>query len=347
MKLKNYIALDLHHTHTVVEAQTSAGGIALHRDVPTEPIYLIDSVKSLRGPKGAVIEEGPMADWAMRVIKPYVSEVIICDPHRNRLICGDDQDKNDHLDPGNLITLYRTGQLRPVHHPRHQSMIDLRRWVWLYHDLVDLAAAAMNKIKASYREAGIQYGKEDVYGPKARLKWLDKMPRRRLVQDRLGFLYANLDYLVSRRDKVRKSLYRMACRHPVTKRFLAIPGYGKIRAITFLVIVDTPYRFCSPQKLWRYGGLGLREKQSSHPEDKKLRRTKRYNRRLKAVAKGAMEMALIKTKDNAFLRVYQELLRKGLKESLARLVVARKMLSVPWGMWKSNSEYNPRLVGEY
>ena len=347
MKLKHYIALDLHHTHTVVEAQTAKGAVVLHRDIPTEPVHLRSAMKSVRGPAGVTIEEGPMSDWAMRVIKPYVSEVIICDPYRNRLICGGDQDKNDHIDPGNLITLYRAGQLRAVHHPHHQSMMDLRRWVWLYHDLVDLSAAAMNKIKASYREAGIQYGEEDVYGLEARLKWLDKMPHRRLVQDRLEFLYANLDHLVSRRDTIRKRLYRMVYRHPVAKRFLAIPGYGKIRAITFLVIVDTPYRFCSPQKLWRYGGLGVCEKQSGHPENKKLRRPMRYNRRLKAVAKGAMEMAVTKPKGNAFLRVYQELLRKGLKEPLARLVVARKMLSVPWGMWKGNSEYNPRLVGEY
>jgi transposase len=347
MKLKHHIALDLHHTQTVVEAQTSSGAVTLHRDVPTEPVYLIDPIKSLRGPKGVVIEEGPMADWAMRVIRPYVDEVIICDPHRNRLICGDDQDKNDHIDPGNLITLYRTGQLRAVHHPRHQSMMDLRRWVWLYHDQVELAAAAMKKIKAFYREVGIQYGEEDVYGREARLKWLDKLPGRRLVRDRMGFMYANLDYLVSSRDTIRKRLYRLVHRHPVARRFLAIPGYGEIRSITFLVIVDTPYRFCSPQKLWRYGGLGLYEKQSSHPENKKLRRPKHYNRRLKAVAKGAMEMALIKPAGNAFLEVYRSLLDKGLKEPLARLVVARKMLSVPWGMWKSNSEYNPRLVGEY
>jgi len=46
--------------------------------------------------------------------------------------------------------------------------------------------------------------------------------------------------------------------HPVTKRFLAIPGYGPIRSLTFLVMVDTPYRFPTPQKLWRYSGLAPR-----------------------------------------------------------------------------------------
>lgn len=347
MKLETYIALDLHHTHTMVEAQTAKGGVVLHRDIPTERAYLIDSVKPLRGPKGVVIEEGPMADWAMRVIKPYVSEVIICDPCRNRLICEDDQDKSDHLDPGNLITMYRMGKLRAVHHPQHQSMMDLRRWIWLYGDQVDLVTAAMNKIKADYREEGIQYGENDVYGVKGRLVWLNQLPSRRLVRDRMELLYANLDNLQIRRKSLYKSVCRMARRHPVAKRFLAIPGYREIRSMIFLVMVDTPFRFATPQKLWRYGGLGLREKQSGDPKNRKLRRPKRYNRRLKAVAKGAMEIALIKPQGNPFQRVYQDLLDRGLKEPLARLMIARKMLSVPWGMWKSNSEYNPALVGEY
>ena len=346
MKIEIYMAMDVHHTHTVIEAQTAGGRVIFHRDVPTEPHYLIEALKSVRGPKGVVIEEGPMADWVMRVIKPYVSEVIICDPYRNRLICGDDQDKSDHIDPGNLITLYRMGKLRAVHHPEHQSMMDLRRWVWLYCDQVELATAAMNKIKAVYREEGIQYGENDVYSPKGRLAWLSQLPRRKMVRDRMELLYANLDTLQSHRKLLNKNLCRMARRHPMAKRFLDIPGYGEIRAMIFLVTVDTPFRFATPQKLWRYGGLGLLEKQTTNMENRKLRPPKHYNRRLKAVAKGAMEMALTKPQGNPFQRVYQDLLNRGLKEPLARLMIARKMLSVPWSMWKSGSDYNPALVGE-
>ena len=72
-----------------------------------------------------VLEEGPRADWAMRVIRPYVSEVIACDPRRNRLISRDG-DKTDVLDAGKLAELYRLGSLRVVHHPERQSMMDLR-----------------------------------------------------------------------------------------------------------------------------------------------------------------------------------------------------------------------------
>jgi transposase len=283
-----------------------------------------------------------MADWALRVIKPYVSEVIISDPRRNRLIC-EDGDKNDHLDPGKLIDLYRLGALRPVHHPQRQTMMDLRAWVWTYHDQVALVTAAKNKIKAAFRMAGVQYGHENVYHPAPRSQWLSKLPRRS-ARARMEVLYGNLDDLQGRREQLHERLCRITRRHSVAQRFLAIPGYAEIRAITFLVIVDTPFRFPTPQKLWRYGGLGLREEQSGRPDRSRQRPPPQYNRRLKAVAKGAMEKALSMGDGNPFAVVYERLLRQGVKESLARLTPARKMLSVPWGMWKGGTTYDPALV---
>ncbi len=342
MILRTYCAMDLHHKHTVIEAQTSRGGVLLHRDGPTEPSYLIGTVQAVRGPKGMVIEEGPMADWAMRMVQPYVDEVIVRDPRRNRLIV-EDGDKTDDIDPGKLIELYRLGALRPVHHPRHQSMMDLRAWVWTYYDQVELATAAKNKIKAAYRMAGVQYAGLEVYLPKARASMLAKLMRPS-ARDRLSILYENLDDLTGRRERLHARLVRIAERHPVTKRFLKIPGYGPIRAMTFLTVVDTPLRFSTPQKLWRYGGLGLRKEQSGDPDGGRKRPPRHYNRRLKAVARGAMERALSLGDGNPFERLYKRLLEKGLKESLARLTVARKCLSVPWGMWKGGTEYDPALV---
>lgn len=342
MILRTYCAMDLHHKHTVIEAQTAKGGVLLHRDGPTEASYLISALKTVRGPKGVVIEEGPMADWAMRVVQAYVDEVIVCDPRRNRLIV-DDGDKTDHIDPGKLIELYRLRALRPVHHPRHQSMMDLRAWVWAYYDQVELVVAAKNKIKAAYRMAGLQYDRVDVYAPKARASMLAKLPRPS-VRERMGILYENLDVLTERRDRLYVRVAGIAERHAVAKRFLKIPGYGPIRAMTFLTVVDTPFRFPTPQKLWRYGGLGLREVQSGDPDSGRKRPARHYNRRLKAVARGAMERALSMEDGNPFELLYKRLLRKGSKESLARLTVARKCLSVPWGMWKGGTEYDPALV---
>lgn len=342
MVLKTYCAMDLHHSHTVIEAQSARGAVRLQRDVPTEREYLIEAVKGVPSPKGVVIEEGPMADWAMRAIKPYVHEVIVCDPRRNRLVT-EDGDKSDLVDPGKLIELYRLGSLRAVHHPRRVSMMDLRGWVWAYHDQVGLVTAAKNKIKAVLRMAGVQYAGQDVYDPRQRDRWLSKLARRS-GRELLAVRYGNLDDLRGRRDRVHRRLCRIAARHPVSKRLLAIPGYGEIRALTFVAIVDTPFRFSRPQKLWRYGGLGLQEKQSGDPKRGRKRPGRQYNRRLKELAKGAAEKALSMGEGNPFELLYKGLLGRGLKEPLARLTVARKMLSVPWGMWKGGTEYDPALV---
>ena len=321
MLLKTYCAMDLHHSHTVIEAQSARGAVRLQRDVPTEPGPLIEAVKAVPGPKGMVIEEGPMADWAMRVIKPYVLEVIVCDPRRNRLV-SDDGDKTDVVAAGKLVELYRMGSLRSVHHPTRLSMMDLRSWVWAYHDQVALVTAAKNKIKAVLRMGGVQYGNQNVYAPRTRKEWLGKLSRRSARVHR-GIRYGNLGDLQRRRDR----LY-----------------HGEIRSVSFVEIVDSPFRFMRPSKLWRYGGVGLEERQSGDPQRGRKRPGKHYHRRLKEVAKGAAETALSLGDKNPFQVIYQRLLRKGLKEPLARLTVARKMLSVPWGMWKGGTEYDPALV---
>ncbi len=342
MNLRTYCALDLHHSHTTFEAQTAKGGVVCRKDVPTERRYLIDLVQSVPGPKGIVIEESPMADWAMRVLQPYVNEVIVCDPRRNRLI-SEDGDKTDAIDPGKLNELYRLRALRPVHHPARQSMADLRAWVWTYHDQVKLVTAAKNKLKAAFRSAGLQYSEGNIYSPGQRDEWLAKLPRA-TVRDRVAELYGNVDELTLRRDRMHERLTRIARRHPMLKRFLDVPGYGPVRSLTFLVVIDTPFRFGSPQKLWKYAGLGLRRKQSGKPDQESRRPGQQYNRRLKEVAWGATRHALHRSDVNPFQRIYRRLIKAGLRESLAELSVARKLIAVPWGMWKSGTEYNPTLV---
>jgi hypothetical protein len=154
MKLRTLCAMDLHHIHTTCEAQTSGGQVICRKDLPTERRHLLEMVQSVPGPAGVVIEEGPMADWALRTLQPFVAEVVVCDPRRNRLISAGG-DKTDVLDPGKLIELYRNQSLRPVHHPARQSMMDLRAWVWTYQDQVKLVTAAKNKLKAAFRAAGL------------------------------------------------------------------------------------------------------------------------------------------------------------------------------------------------
>ena len=81
-----------------------------------------------------------MADWGYRLLRPFANEVLVCDPRRNRLISCDGG-KDDSVDPGKLAELYRLNALRVVHHPEQRAMMNQRRWVWLYHDQVELVGS--------------------------------------------------------------------------------------------------------------------------------------------------------------------------------------------------------------
>jgi len=259
-----------------------------------------------------------------------------------------DGDKDDSVDPGKLAELYRLGALRAVHHPERTSMMDQRRWVWLYHDQVELTVAAKNKIKAAYRFHGVPYAKEDVYSTEGRKRMLARL-RSRSARRQLELLYNNLDQLMAERYRLNDRLDRMSRRHPVVKSFLKIPGYGPVHAMTFWVVLDTPWRFNTVRKLWTYAGLGLERNKSGLPKAGKpysngpLHLNRQYNHRLKNVAKG-VATKVIGMGDNPFAQVFERLVAQGTLPSNAKLTVARKALAVPWAMWKRGERYRSELI---
>ena len=59
-------------------------------------------------------EEGPLAGWLARNLRPHVDRLIVCESRRNALIAKDG-DKDDPIDVGKLAQLLRGGYLKEVH----------------------------------------------------------------------------------------------------------------------------------------------------------------------------------------------------------------------------------------
>ena len=55
-------------------------------------------------------------------------------------------------------------------------------------------------------------------------------------------------------------------------------------------------------------------------------------------------LSAINQKDNAFRDYYERMVQDGVITSNARHVVARKMLTVMWAMWKTNSRFNEKRI---
>src|SRR5215472_1148207 len=112
----------------------------------------------------------------------------------------------------------------------------------------------MNRVKAVYRSWGIAYGGQQVYAPRHRAEWLNKIEERG-VRRRAEFFYQQLDALRALRQGVRRDLLAESRKHDATKLLRQIPSIGPIRAALLIALMQTPHRFRTKRQLWTYSGL--------------------------------------------------------------------------------------------
>jgi transposase len=304
---------------------------------------LIKVIESVPRPRKPVIEEGPLADWLYRNLSPRVDEMVVCDPHRNALIAKDG-DKCDALDWRKLAALYRGGFVKTVHHSAMLERSLFKQHVQLYHDRVAHRVSEAQKIMWRVRRLGVYIKHKGLIDPQQRAEMLKALPVDEVVRKDVESLLEGFDLALKQVLEMRRRLIELAKKEPMIEAFRAIPGVDWVRAATFLVYVDTPFRFKSKEKLWKYVGIGLERRQSGEGSDR-LRTPKRCSRPLKYVILGAAKSA-IASKGNVFADQYQRWLNEGCSPWIARRNLARSLTTVMWGMWKSGSVFDPSRVGK-
>jgi transposase len=338
----HYIALDVHCAFTEVAVVTESGRLTKRFRCGTTIPELVEAVESIRRPRRLTFEEGPMAEWLYRHLLNHVEEVTVCEPRRNRLI-SQEGDKDDPIDSFKLAQLYRGGYLKAVHHPESLARSILKQHVALYHDRVRQRVREANYLIAQVRRHGVVIQEADFADPADRPQLLEALPKSRLLREDLECLWKSYDVITAQVDQLRCRLEDQARKDPQIRRFERVPGYGWIRAATFYVYIDTPWRFRSKSALWKYVGIGL-ERHGSGNGPRRLRVVRSANRRLKNVALGAA-LSAVGRADNPFAVLYRRWTQEErLSYPNARRNVARSQTATLWGMWKTGSEYRPELV---
>ncbi len=345
MKQTYIIALDTHCTFTEIGVMGPSGRMTRRWRCPTTIPDLRDRVVCVRGRREVVLEEGPLADWIARGLKPVVQAVTVCDPRRNHLIAKE-SDKDDPIDVEKLATLYRGGYVKAVHHAESLDRVLFKRRVGLYHHAVRQRVRVANRIMAELRQYGL-FVREAAFAnaskPQERAALLDRLPQHAIIREDLSALWRLYDATAGHVKRMRRRVVRLAKKEPQIVRFKALPGVKWIRASTFVAYVDTPWRFPSKQALCKYLGIGL-ERRHSGAGAEKVRVPFLVNRALKNVILGAAKAA-IRQGNNPFAEQHERWIHEGLTPRIARRNVARSQAAVMWGMWKSGSVYCPEVVG--
>ena len=340
MTSSKYIGMDVHKESISIAVRNAAGKIVMESVIETKANMIVEFIDGLRGDVHVTLEEGTWSAWLYDLLKPHVTELVVCDPRRNALLKEGNQ--NDRVDARKLAELLQNKQLRPVYHGDHGLRTQkelVRSYLTINKDL----SRVMTRVKAIYRSWGIACSGTQVYSARHRAGWLEKI-REPGVRRRAEHYYQQLDALRMLRLEVRKDLLAESKKHQVWKRLRQIPCVGPIRAAVLLGMVQTAHRFRTNRQLWTYSGLGIEVHSSADHQalNGQLQRKKKpieirglnknCNHHLKNLFKGAATSA--STHPGPFQECYAALVAKGMRPEMARLTLARKFATIVLIIWK-------------
>jgi transposase len=346
MDSKKYIGMDVHTESISIAVRNAAGKIVMESVIEAKTSMILQCIDGLRGDLRVTFEEGTWAAWLYDLLKPHVTEVLVCNPRKNALL--KDGSKGDRIDARKLAELLRLNNLQPVYHGEH-GIRTLKEVARSYLTITKDLTRVMNRLKALYRSWAIPCAGNEVYAPRHRSEWLDKI-REAGVRRRAEHYYQQLDALRSLRQEVRRDLLVESKKHKAWKLLRRIPGIGPIRAALLIALMQTPHRFRTKRQLWTYSGLGLETHDSAQycVVEGQLQRSKKpvtlrglnknHNHDLKDIFKGAAMRA--STAAGPLHDFYEALLAKGRKPTMAQLTLARKIAAITLIVWKREVRFD-------
>src|SRR5216684_7789766 len=160
-----YIGLDVHQATISVAVLDSAGNLVMEAILETKAETILQFIHGLRGSLHVTFEEGTCAAWLHDLLKPHVSEVLVCDPRKNAsLKMGN---KSDRIDARKLAELLYLNKLKPVYHGEH-GLRTLKELVRSYLTITKDLVRVMTRVKAIYRSWAIPCTGKQVYAPRHR-----------------------------------------------------------------------------------------------------------------------------------------------------------------------------------
>ena len=346
MNSEKYIGLDVHQATISVAVLDSTGKLIMESILETKAATILQFLAGLRGTLSVTFEEGTWAAWLYDLLKPHVAKLVVCNPRKIAVL--KEGNKSDRIDAHKLADRLRLNDLEPVYHGETGVRM-LRELARSYLTIVKDQTRVMSRVKAVYRSWAIPCAGRDVYYTRHRAEWLGKIEEAG-VRRRAEQLYQQLDMLQHLRQQARRELLAESRKHAITAKLRQIPSLGPIRSALAVALIQTPNRFRTKRQLWAYSGLALETRSSGeycYVQDQ-LRRSKKqisirglnknHNHELKGLFKGAATRASVLP--GPFQEFYQRSLAKGIKPTMVRLTLARKIAAITLTLWKKGENFD-------
>lgn len=333
-----YVGVDHHKRTSYMTIMDERGRVVKHGNLVNRPEVVEAFLGAVEGEMSAVIEAGPnwpvMYDWLSEMIE----SVTLAHPSKVRVI-AEAKIKSDRLDSKVLAHLLRADLIPAAYAPDVVTR-DLRRQIRQRMFMVHMASAVKNRIHAVVdRHPGKrqELGEvSDLFG-KAGREWLKKVEipeadKKLLHQDIV--LLSGIEAQIKISDRWVSQMARKDDRAVLLK---SIPGIGDFFAVLIALEIDDIKRFSRPSRLAAYAGL-VPSTYASGNYVHHGRITKQGNKWLRWACIEAVYPAI--RKDEGLRELYERLkVAKG--ANVAKVAVARRILTICYRVLSEEREYRP------
>jgi transposase len=262
------------------------------------------------------------------VVEPEVKRLVLVHPQRVKAIASAKL-KNDRVDSATLAHLLRC-DLLPESWKADRETQARRQQVRLRATLVRQRTRLKNQVHAVLHQQGLRSPVTDLFGKRGRL-WLREVKLPEQARESVGACLRMIDCYTEEIQKQTLQLSEKAKQDERVQWLMTIPGIGEVSAMMVLAEIGDLGRFADQEGLCSYAGLVPRVRESA---GKAARGgiTRQGSPWLRWMM---VEAAQVATRTSpAARRYYERLLRKKHKH-VARVALARKLLTAVYALLKN------------
>ena len=78
--------MDIHKETISIAVMNGEGKVVMESIIETKASTILQCIQGIHGDLHVTLEEGTWAAWLYDLLKPHVTELVVCDPRRNALM---------------------------------------------------------------------------------------------------------------------------------------------------------------------------------------------------------------------------------------------------------------------
>jgi transposase len=337
-----YIGMDISSKSFTVHAINESKKLIFKGDIKPTRAGLRNMIKELGcQSKLVVFEAGNQLKWVALTLKKIKGvHIHVVHPNEIKWI-NQSSGKTDKIDARKLAYLARGDMLpRRVHIVEGKTRA-LRELISARSTIQSKRIALINSISGCLKQEGYKLPKGFIKNQ----RWPEQLKKMRIGNIQkliLGKFMESIDGLVKAEEELTSAI--LAIEHKDIELLETVPAIGGLTSRILLSAIDKVERFDNKKAVSKYGGLTPRIYQSGNVTHLgRINRDCRMEVR-KVLLQCAHTITRMKSYEARPLKAFFERIKRRRGKKIAVVALTRKLLTVAYGVLKTKTAYNPKMV---